>query len=264
MSTLSINRDYAEQGAALDGDSAALQSRHSELDRSAKAKMKLSHLRTACYLYNQFTDYDSSYLELRGNFPQLELSQKDQAKALIKWLRSWGCRQFKNDDEDISVSSIMSWYELYKSQIPPPTDCLIDYDLTKNKKLIAGFFSDLSNRKAATKKRGGNNIDVRIGPVGAAKTLFALRPNLFSPWDTPIYKSFQLEGNGSGYVSYLYKIQNELKDVRVNVSKTSIGWNNLFDYLKKKHNSYPKLIDEYYWITITQGCDPFEIDKFFR
>jgi len=57
---------------------------------SAKAKMKLSHLRTACYLYNQFTDYDSSYLELRGNFPQLELSQKEQAKALIKWLRSWG------------------------------------------------------------------------------------------------------------------------------------------------------------------------------
>ena len=190
--------------------------------------MKLSHLRTACYLYNQFTDYDSSYLELRRNYPNLELSNNGQAKALIKWLRSWGCRQFKNDNDDISVNSIMNWYELNKSQIPLPTDCLIDYDLTNNKKLIADLFSDLSNRTAAIRKRGGNSIDVRVGPVGAAKTLFALRPQLFSPWDTTIYNDLHLEGNGQGYIGYLFKIQNELKDIRVALSKTSITWGDLF------------------------------------
>jgi hypothetical protein len=158
----------------------------------------------------------------------------------------------------------MNWYELNKKQIPPPTDSLIDYDLTKNEKLIANLFSDLSNRQAATKERGGNNIDVRIGPVGAAKTLFALRPNLFSPWDTPIYNNLHLEGNGHGYINYLSKIQNELQDVKNGLRKISIGWNDLFEYLKKKHKSYPKLIDEYYWITITQGCDPSEIEKFFQ
>lgn len=226
--------------------------------------MTLSHLRIACYLYNQFTDYDSSYLELRNKYPRLELSQKEHVKDLIKWLRSWGCRQFKRDDEAISVSSIMSWYNLYSSNIPPPEDCLVNYDLINNRKLVASLFSDLSNRKAATKHREENNTDVRIGPVGAAKTLFALRSNLFSPWDTPIYKHFQLEGSGSGYVKYLMQIQNELNDVKSDVDNTSIGWSNLFDYLRKQHNSYPKLIDEYYWITITKGCDPFEIEKVFR
>ena len=226
--------------------------------------MKISHLRTACYLYNQFTDYDSSYLDLLRKYPILELNQKEQVIALLKWLRSWGCRQFKNNDEDISINSIMKWYELNKSKIPSPTDCLIDYDLNKNKKVIIDLFSDLSNRKAATKERGVHEIDVRIGPVGAAKTLFALRPNLFSPWDTPIYNKLNLEGNGAGYVNYLFKIQNDLKDIRVALENTIINWNDLFTYLEKQHKSYPKLIDEYYWITITQGCDPAKLEKFFQ
>jgi hypothetical protein len=226
--------------------------------------MKISHLRTACYLYNQFTDYDSSYLDLLREYPILELNKKEQVIALIKWLRSWGCRQFKNNDEDISVNSIMKWYELNKSKIPSSTDCLIDYDLNKNKKVIIDLFSDLSNRKAATKERVGHEIDVRIGPVGAAKTLFALRPNLFSPWDTPIYNKLNLEGNGAGYVNYLLKIQNELKDIRAALENTVINWSDLFTYLEKQHKSYPKLIDEYYWITITQGCDPSKLEKFFQ
>jgi hypothetical protein len=226
--------------------------------------MKISHLRTACYLYNQFTDYDSSYLELQRKYPILELNQKEQVIALIKWLRSWGCRQFKKNDEDISINSIMKWYELNKSKIPGPTDCLIDYDLSKNKKAIIDLFSDLSNRQAATKERAGHEIDVRIGPVGAAKTLFALRPNLFSPWDTPIYNRLNLEGNGAGYVNYLFKIQHDLKDIRAALENTVINWSDLFTYLEKQHKSYPKLIDEYYWITITQGCDPSKLEKFFQ
>ena len=226
--------------------------------------MKLSHLRTACYLYNQFTDYDSSYLDLRRQYPILELNKKEQVIALIEWLRSWGCRQFKSDDEEISINSIMKWYELNKLKIPSPTGCLIDYDLNQNRKLIIDLFSDLSNRKAATKQRAGHDIDVRIGPVGTAKTLFALRPNLFSPQDTPIYNKLSLEGNGSGYVDYLSKIQDELKDIRANLRNTLINWNDLFEYLEKQHRSYPKLIDEYYWITITQGCDPSKLEKFFQ
>jgi len=224
--------------------------------------MKLAHLRIACYLYNQFSDYDSKYLSLSQKYPILQLNDKAQVIALLKWLRSWGCRQFKTDDEEISINSITKWYELNKDKLPSPTDCLADYDLTANEKPIIALFNDLSWRQAATKQRDGNEIDVRIGPVGAAKTLFALRPNLFSPWDTPIYNELDLEGNGSGYVVYLSKIQTELKGLRAALMKSGIAWNDLFKILKKRHKSYPKLIDEYYWITITQRCDPSEIEKF--
>jgi hypothetical protein len=226
--------------------------------------MKLLYLRVACYLYNQFTDYDSSYLELQNKYPILDLKKTEQVKALIKWLRSWGCRQFKTNNEDISINSIVDWYELNKSNIPSPDAHLIDYDLVTNKNKIINLFNKLSERKAATKERGNNNIDVRIGPVGTAKILFALRPNIFSPWDTPIYKKLQLEGNGAGYISYISKVKRELNEIRETLKNTTITWDGLFKYLNKRHRCYPKLIDEYYWITITRGCDPSEIERILK
>lgn len=141
--------------------------------------MKLLHLRIACYLYNQFTDYDSSYLQLSTRYPNLHLNKIEHVKALIVWLRSWGCRQFKSDDEKQSIDSIMNWYNSIKSNIPGTNVSLLEYNLSKNKKLIIEAFNNLSTRKAATRQRGDQLIDVNIGPVGAAKTLFALRPNLF-------------------------------------------------------------------------------------
>ncbi len=224
--------------------------------------MKLLHLKIACYLYNQFTDYDTNYLRLSNKYPNLELNQTPQIMALIEWLRSWGCRQFKSENEEISIDSIDAWYKSTKSRISTVNDYLIDCDLLKNKKLIIDIFNDLSGRKASVKHRANTKISVSIGPVGAAKTLFALNSNLFSPWDTQIYKKLGLEGNGSGYVGYLEKIQKELIEVRDGLRNTSIKWNGLFKYLDKRHNSYPKLIDEYYWITITKNCDPSKIEAF--
>jgi len=224
--------------------------------------MKLLHLKIACYLYNQFTDYDDSYLKLSEKYPNLALNENTQTKALIEWLRSWGCRQFKSSNEKLSIKSIMDWYASKESKIPNSTEHLIDYNLTQNKELLVKIFNDLSTRKAAIRQRGNRDIDVRIGPVGAAKTLFALRPKLFSPWDTPIYNEFELEGNGSGYVDYLERIQNELREIKDEINNSNINWDNLFEYLGKRHNSYPKLIDEYYWITITQRCNPLVIENF--
>ena len=224
--------------------------------------MRLLHLRIACYLYDQFTDFDYSYLKLSEKYQNLNLNETEHVKALIEWLRSWGCRQFKSNNEDMSTNSIMDWYKSIKSRIPSRNDCLIDYDLVANRELIIEVFNNLLVRKAATRQRGDREINVRIGPVGTAKTLFALRPNLFSPWDAPIYNKFQLEGNGCGYIKYLSRVQNELREIRDGLKHTNINWNELFGYLKKQHKSYPKLIDEYYWITITQGCDPLVIDNF--
>lgn len=226
--------------------------------------MKLAHLRTACYLYNQFSDYDASYLSLATKYPNLQLKSKSQVIALIEWLRSWGCRQFKKTDEEISIDGIMKWYEINESKLPRPDDCLIDYDLSANRRRIIGLFDDLSNRQAARKERNGQRIDVRIGPVGAAKTLFVLQPNLFSPWDTPIYRKLDLKGDGSGYVGYLSRIQEELNEVTAELQNAGMEWDDLSKILQKRHKAYPKVIDEYFWITITKRCDPAVIEKFFN
>ena len=226
--------------------------------------MKLAHLRTACYLYNQFSDYDATYLSLSTKYPDLQLDSKDQVIALIEWLRSWGCRQFKKTDEEISINGFMTWYDIHQSELPLPDDCLIDHGLSTNKETIVSLFDDLSRQRAARKERDVQCIDVRIGPVGAAKTLFALRPNFFSPWDTPIYKTLNLEGNGSGYVGYLLRIQEELKEVKAELLNSGTEWDKLPRILQKRHKAYPKIIDEYFWITITRGCNPAVIETFFK
>ena len=58
-----------------------------------------------------------------------------------------------------------------------------------------------------------------------------------------------------GLPSELQEIKNSLKD-------TELKWDDLFEYLGKKHTSYPKLIDEYYWITITLRFNPLIIENF--
>lgn len=221
--------------------------------------MNLLHLKIACYLYNQFTDYDQSYLELLNSNANLDLAQRGNVRALIKWLRSWGCRQFKNDNENTSISSLQNWYRVKKSNLPDINQNLINYNLDINKELIIDLFNNLSNRKVSVRKLKKKTSEVHVGPVGAAKTLFALRPNLFAPWDKPIYNEFKLKGNGSGYVSYLAKIKNELIVIKNEVVNNNLDWENIFSYLNKKHHSYPKLIDEYYWVTITNRCDPIVI-----
>jgi hypothetical protein len=201
-------------------------------------------------------------LDLLGKHPILDLEKRIDVSDLIKWLRSWGCRQFKNEDENISINNFQDWYNSNKSKLPNINQNLINYDLTINEGLIIELFDNLSICKSAIREGKYRQVDVCVGPVGAAKTLFALRPNLFSPWDNLIYKQLKLECNGLGYVSYLHKIKTELINIRDEAINNHLEWENIFNYLNKMHRSYPKLIDEYFWITLTNKCDPLIIENF--
>jgi len=225
--------------------------------------MNLVNLKVACFLYNQFTDYDNNYLKFLSKYENLDLIVKDQVVDLIKWLRSWGCRQFKNECESTSIASIKDWYNVNLEKIPNNDIHLIDYDLNQNNEKIIQIFNDLSCRVASKRTFRNKTIEIQIGPVGTAKTLFAINPNLFAPWDTSIYHRLNLNGNGIGYVRYLKIIQQKLKHLRLEAESKNINWNDIFSYLKKKHKSHPKLIDEYFWVTITKGCDTGVIEKIF-
>ncbi|MCX6158978.1 MAG: hypothetical protein NTY74_13445 [Ignavibacteriae bacterium] len=226
--------------------------------------MELLHLKIATCLYNQITKYDASYIDLIvKKYPQLNLNENIQRTALIDWLRNWGCRQFKKDNEYSSNEgnvSILNWYRECKLNIPNFDVNLLDFDINQNKESIITIFNSLAERKASTRITG---VNVRIGPVGTAKILFALRPNLFAPWDTFIYTSekYNLNGDGCSYVDYLLEVQKDLIILKNEFENINREWNSLFKYLNKAHNSYPKLIDEYNWITITKGFIPSEILK---
>ncbi|RZT06254.1 hypothetical protein SAMN05216319_4519 [Duganella sp. CF402] len=225
--------------------------------------MNLKHLQTACYLYNQLSGYDAKYLTLSERYPNLQLNTKEQVVALLAWLRSWGCRQFKKADEEKTIESFTQWYTQHELSLPSTDESLLDYDLEKNRRAISELFDALAQKQAARKLGRNRDFDVSVGPVGAAKTLFALRPNLFSPWDTPIYEGLNLKNDGAGYTDYLFKIQNELMDLQSQLLTSGEEWSSLPKLLGKRHRAYPKMIDEYFWITITRGCDPHVIEAFF-
>jgi hypothetical protein len=224
--------------------------------------MKLKQLKIACYLYNNFTDYDSSYLELRKDIGSSAAINPDNCKALMKWLRSWGCRQFVKECSESSETNLISWFTDNQSLLPDHSVHLIDFDLSENTQSIELLFDSLKSCIASRKKINKKNeskSDIRVGPVGAAKLLFAIRPNIFAPWDNPIFKHFEHNPTGKGYVAYLRKIQAELKELKIECNESGIQWEHLFTLLNKQHHSYPKLIDEYYWISITNNCKPEDI-----
>lgn len=217
--------------------------------------ISLNELEIACYLYNKFTNYDTEYIKLK-NKGIIDFSDKQNIIPLINWLRKWGCRQFGKKFVDNSVESIKTWYNSKKSNLPKNELHLIDYNFTNNEK-IKKLFNNLMEQTASF--RNNKKTRVRIGPVGAAKILFAIRPNFFAPWDTSIYTKLGLSGDGGGYIEYLEKIQKVLKNLKNECNKKGIKWDNLFKRLNKKNNSYPKLIDEYYWVCMTNECDPSDI-----
>ena len=219
--------------------------------------INLNELEIACYLYNKFTNYDAEYLKLRDK-GVINFSDERKITSLIEWLRKWGCRQFRKRDKEGSIKSLQDWYNSNKLNLPDNELHIIDYNFDKNEK-IKKCFNNLMEQTASFRDNKRSKTKVRIGPVGAAKILFAIRPHFFAPWDTSIYKGLGFSGDGEGYMQYLKKIQKVLKNLKNECIKKGIKWDNLFKRLNKKHNSYPKLIDEYYWVSITNKCKSSEI-----
>jgi len=57
--------------------------------------MNLFQLRLGCFLYGIFTDFDKTYQALLSKTGgNLDPENLDHRLSLIKWLNTWGCRQF--------------------------------------------------------------------------------------------------------------------------------------------------------------------------
>ncbi|MEA3311356.1 MAG: hypothetical protein U9Q76_03965, partial [candidate division WOR-3 bacterium] len=105
-------------------------------------------------------------------------------------------------------------------------------------------------------KRGKKKKPVSFGPTGAAKILFALRPKAVLLWDTAIRKEKGYDGSRESYESFLKYLQTELKALELECKKYGFSLSELPKKLQTKGDdilTVPKLLDEYYWLTITQG-----------
>ncbi len=215
--------------------------------------MTFKELKIAAYLYDKFTNYDEHFIKISNK--KLDLTLKNHQDLTLQFLRGWGCRQFKKSDHNYSANEFSKWFSQNRQKLPMHNQDILnlsDEDINAFEKL----FDSLRKTHASTKA----GIVHRVGPVGAAKLLFALRKHCFAPWDNAIISHFGYPANGKGYCSYLLQIKGKLISLKADCQKRRVVFNNICKRLK--HNStLPKLVDEYFWVSITKKCNPSEIVK---
>lgn len=220
--------------------------------------MTLQELRITSYLFTKFSNYDENYVDISAK--NFDLEKKDDLNTILTFLRNWGCRQFKKTDNNLSARSLKMWYKKISSILPKQNNLLVDTSDKKIKSYTA-LFDDLMNSTASVRNRKENDVDTKVGPVGAAKTLFALRKNFFPPWDNPIINNLDLSKNGEGYCKYLILVKTKLLTLKDYCDTNSIDFYSLPTMLGRPHTSLAKLADEYLWVSITRNCVPKEIIK---
>jgi len=118
---------------------------------------------------------------------------------------------------------------------------------------IAEAYDSLSNIVASTRSNKNGRYEVKVGPTGAAKILFAIRPHSMLPWDAPIRNGLNYGGDSEQYVKFLRQTKMILIRLATECHKAGFNLEDLPNKIDRKDSSVPKLIDEYFWVTITQN-----------
>ncbi len=221
---------------------------------SVGTRLRLHELAYACRLYGPLTSADRGLRELRSvTAGLLDPHDGTHREALFVWLNSWGCRQFAKEHHATTASeSLISWAEEWLDRLPS-----LDIDLSNaastDHALLGDAYEDLRFRTASLRHVAARESHVTYGPVGAAKTLFALRPRLFAPWDNPIINMLKYwPARGPDYARYLSDIRLLLEQLSAN-SGTPIA--EIPALIGRPDSSPVKLIDEYNWVKITRGFE---------
>lgn len=223
----------------------------------ADQNIEIYGLAFTSYVYKGITGYDETYKKLIGNTKGIvDLNNPQHREFIIKWLNSWGCRQFAVKYHSTASESILKWYTENSEKIIDPAKSLLDINELEIRNLGEAF-ETLSNVIASYRD---NRIIVKIGPTGAAKLLFALRPNSLLPWDEPIRKHFEYDGKRESYEKFLIHIKTQLLYLEKECRKHGFSIEDLPTKLSRPDVTLPKLIDEYYWVVITKKVLPPEKD----
>ena len=217
--------------------------------------MKLADLAFACYIYSHMTDYDSSYRRfVGGTRPRPDLQLENHQELLLTWLNEWGCRQFSKAYHYLAAREIAEWYKEADAQLFSIEKTLLsltdnDFDLAKC------VYAELVNRTACNRKhKNGRESCVTVGPTGTAKILFAIRPNAFVPWDEAIREELQLDGSAESYCNYLRLTKGYLEELLDDCNGHGLNLADLPTILNRPLSSLAKLMDEYFWVTVSRKC----------
>jgi hypothetical protein len=210
--------------------------------------MKLYELAYACRLYREVAQFDLAYRQMRdalGHNPNLA-SQAEQ-DALMRFLNGWRCR-IPEKNFPVLKERLQQWTRAWISQLPEmgrDIRLLSDDEHTQ----VGASYEELLRLGAG----------LHYQDTAAAKTLHALRPQALPMWDNEIKDWFAASNGlfnqppGHVYSDFLRHVANQILDLEQDVERLECALTDVPQLVQRPGASLVKLVDEYYWITITSG-----------
>lgn len=213
--------------------------------------LALERLEAILLDFAQLAGDDRSSSRLRDvSGGELDLDVEAHRRALLSWLRSWGCRHLRVADTDRSSEALADWWGKHRASLPGATRDLTDFaDLELD--AASEAYAALAAASAAWRSLPTGRVSVSFGETAASKALFAIRPLAFPPWDEPIRAAFGLRGRGGpGFRSYLGQVADALRGL---APRLGVPVRGLPEALGRPDSSPPKLVDEYLWMQVSRG-----------
>jgi hypothetical protein len=173
--------------------------------------------------------------------------------ALIRWLRSWGCRHLRVRDHAGTSRSLRTWAIAWVRELPDRA--LVDLSPAQATR-SAEAYAALAARPAAFAARAAGSVAVTFGPTAASKAMYALRPAAFPPWDAPMRAALALGEGAAGYERYLHLCA---EAIRATARRAGIDPADLPAAVGRPETTAARLIDEYLWLTLTRGVAPARV-----
>ena len=215
--------------------------------------MRLYEAAVACRLYSAFGgEFDDSTVNLKSRTGgALDLESDVGGRSLLTWLNEWGCRQFAKEHHSDAIDRLRTWARGYLKQLPgESTDTL---DLTDAEiRRAATAYGVLKEIEASQRHKRSGPETVSVGPTGAAKIMYALRPNSLPPWDDAIRRHFEWDGSPDSYACFLRRVKGEIQELVSDASRCGVTAAAIPGEIRRTASTLPKIVDEYFWVTITR------------
>lgn len=164
-------------------------------------------------------------------------------RALLNWLNAWTCRIDLDCHEPLSLD-LTEWFHRHRDELPGAQDRLIglrDAAL----EVFLDPFDELSGIKPPSVRR-------KFGSTAASKTLFALCPAVFVPWDALIRERLAGGESGAAYIKFLKLMRDDLATIAGQCASHGFDLDGLAERIGRPKSTAAQLVGEYYWVTITR------------
>ena len=183
--------------------------------------------------------------------PDPDFACRDHVVRLRIWLNQWICRigYPRPGEDDLLADSLATWWTEYKVMLPPADQRLAQLEDAQLKSLSSAYAA-LYALPAAASRAGKVRT---VGPTAAAKLLYFVRPLAITAWD----KAISLRTGGGhdevAFLTHLTACRGWARDLEAEARQLGLAPEEIGPYLHRPASSVAKLIDEWFYATITGG-----------